>query len=176
MIQIRRTDYFMTLEEGKQIFITEWGKLGSSWGVSKTMAHIHAYLLISKDLKNADHIKEELGISSGNVNTNLKMLVEWGLIFKNGKDGCRKDYYVAEKEMWKIFTQIIINRKKRELDPLVSMLNQISCVEGLCEKSEEFCKVVSDVKLFSERADKALDNLSNNRSRFILSGVMKMMG
>ena len=77
--------------------------------------------------------------------------------------------------MWNIFTSIIVQRKKKELDPMIQLIGNISQVEGKCSGSKEFCKVVSDLKLFSERADKALNNLASSKSKWLLTGVMKAM-
>lgn len=165
----------MNLDTGKEQFIQEWGKLGSSWGINKTMGQIHALLLISPDPLCACDLRAQLDISSGNANTNIRSLVDWGLVNKVEKQGERKDFFEAEKDMWKIFTCIIVNRKKRELDPMIELLDSISGVEGVCTGSKEFCRVVTDLKMFSTRADKALNNLASNKSKWLLTGVMKAM-
>lgn len=165
----------MELDTGKERFIQEWGTLGTSWGINKTMANIHALLLIAPVPYCADQIKEELDISSGNANTNLRTLLDWGLIYKKDIDGCRKDYYEAEKDMWKIFSNIIVHRKKKELDPMIKLLEELSNVEGKCSGSKEFCKVVTDLRIFSERADKALNNLCSCQSKWLINGAMKVM-
>lgn len=163
------------LNEGKQKFIQSWGTLGSSWGINRTMAQIHALLLISPECLCAEQVREELNISMGNANMNLRALIDWGLVHKELKSGERKEFFVAEKDMWKVVRQVIIQRKKRELEPMVKVLDEISQVEGVCDYSEEFCKVIQDIKLFSSKADSALETLSKAEASWFIGTFMKMI-
>ena len=165
----------MELEEGKQKFIDSWGQLGSNWGISKTMAKVHALLLISKHPLNEDSIIETLQISRGNSNTNLRALLEWGLVYKTCKDDCRKDYYTAEKDLWVVCQKIILHRKRKELDPMISVLEELSDVQSTCKESDEFCKVVKDLKVFSNKADKSLQSLMNAENNWFTSAFLKML-
>lgn len=139
------------------------------------MAQIHALLLISPESLCAEQVRSELNISMGNANMNLRALIDWGLVHKELKSGERKEFFVAEKDMWKVVRQVIIQRKKRELEPMVKVLNEISEVEGVCEYSEEFCKVIQDIKLFSNKADSALDTLSKAEASWFIGTFMKMI-
>ena len=163
------------LREGKQKFIQSWGTLGSSWCINRTMAQIHALLLISPEALCAEQVRKELKISMGNANMNLRALIDWGLVHKELKSGERKEYFVAEKDMWKVVRQVIIQRKKRELEPMVKVLDEISQVEGVCQYSQEFCKVIKDIKLFSNKADAALETLSKAEASWFVGTFMKMI-
>jgi DNA-binding transcriptional regulator GbsR (MarR family) len=165
----------MELEEGKQKFIESWGQLGSNWGISKTMAKVHALLLITHHPLNEDSIIDTLQISRGNSNTNLRALLDWGLVYKTCKDDCRKDYYTAEKDLWLVCQKIILHRKRKELDPMIHVLEELSGVQNNCEASEEFCKVVKDLKVFSNKADKSLSNLMNAESNWFTAAFLKML-
>jgi DNA-binding transcriptional regulator GbsR (MarR family) len=165
----------MEYTEGREKFIAAWGGLASNWGVSRTMAQVHALLLMAPEPMSAEDIMEELKISRGNVNMNVRALIDWGLVFKELKQGERKEYFKAEKDMWKVFCQIIVNRKRKELDPMIEVLNDISTVEGESDKAQEFTKVINDLKLYASKADKALENLADSNSKTILGGVIKMM-
>lgn len=165
----------MELEEGKQKFIESWGQLGSTWGISKTMAKVHALLLISHNPLNEDSIIDTLQISRGNSNTNLRALLDWGLVYKTCKDDCRKDYYTAEKDLWLVCQKIIQHRKRKELDPMIQVLEELSGVQNKCDSSEEFCKVVKDLKVFSHKADKSLSNLMNAESNWFTTAFIKMI-
>lgn len=165
----------INLEQGRQKFIQSWGTLGSSWGINRTMAQIHALLLISPGALCAEQIRKDLSISMGNANMNLRALIDWGLVYKELKTGERKEFFVAEKDMWKVVRQIIIQRKKRELEPMVKVLDEISQVEGVCSGSEEFCKVIKDIKLFSNKADAALNTLSRAEASWFVGTFMKMI-
>ena len=165
----------MELQKGKERFIQSWGAFGSSWGINRTMAQVHALLLISQESLTAEEIMEELQISRGNANMNVRALIDWGLVYKDLKPGERKEFFVAEKEMSIVVKQIITHRKKKELEPMLRVLDEISSVENLCEESKEFTKVISDIKLFSSKADSMLDKLIKADSNWLLSTFLKMV-
>jgi DNA-binding transcriptional regulator GbsR (MarR family) len=165
----------MTIEEGKEQFIQSWGTLGSSWGITRTMAQIHALLLISAHPLCAEDIMEELQISRGNANMNIRSLIDWGLVHKKLKSGERKEYFVAEKDMWEVVKNIIIQRKKKELEPMLKVLDDISSVEGNSEEAEEFRTVVRNIKLFSAKADTTLDTLINADSNWFVGTFLNMI-
>ncbi len=165
----------MQFEEAKEKFIQAWGTLGSNWGVNRTMAQIHALLLISPEALTTEEIKEELKISSGNANMNLRALMDWGLVYKELKPGERKEYFIAEKEMWIVVKNIIIQRKKRELEPMLKALDELSDVEVTDEKSEEFATMIKEVKLFASKADSTLDSLTKSEVNWFMGTFMKMI-
>ncbi len=119
----------MNLNEAKQQFIQSWGVLGSSWGINRTMAQIHALLLIAPEALNADEIMEALQISRGNANMNIRELINWGIVEKVLKPGDRKEYFSAEKDIWKVAMRIMKERKKRELDPMITVIEQIKVID-----------------------------------------------
>ena len=92
----------MELAEGKQKFIEAWGKLGSEWGINRTMAQVHALLLVTPDALTTEEIMEQLSISRGNANMTLRDLMGWGLVEKQLKAGERKEYFFADKNTWNI--------------------------------------------------------------------------
>ena len=165
----------MELDEGKQKFIQSWGTLGSDWGINRTMAQIHALLLIAPEPLSAMEVKEKLNISMGNTNMNIRALIDWGLVYKNLKPGERKDFFVAEKDMWEVVKKIVIQRKKKELEPMIKILDEITAVEGKCGDSDEFCKVVKDIKLFSNKADSILDTLIKADSNWFMRSFINMI-
>jgi len=120
----------MELAEAKQKFIESWGKLGSEWGINRTMAQVHALLLISPEALTTEEIMEALSISRGNANMTLRDLIGWGLVEKQHKAGERKEYFFAEKDTWYIARQVAQERKKRELDPILKVLDQLEQVKG----------------------------------------------
>lgn len=165
----------MTLEEGKEQFIQSWGTLGSSWGVTRTMAQIHALLLISHEPMSAEEVMEELKISRGNANMNLRALIDWGLVHKKLKSGERKEFFMAEKDMGEVVKNIIMQRKKKELEPMVRVLEDISEVEGEDAEAQEFRKVVKDIQLFSHKADSVLDTLIGAESNWLMSTFLNLI-
>ena len=120
----------MDLAAGKLKFIEAWGKLGSEWGINRTMAQVHALLLISPNALTTEEIMETLSISRGNANMTLRDLIGWGLVEKQHKAGERKEYFFADKDVWNIARQVAKERKKRELEPVLKVLSELSSVTG----------------------------------------------
>jgi DNA-binding transcriptional regulator GbsR (MarR family) len=149
----------MNYAEGKDKFIQTWGTLGSSWGISRTMAQVHALLLISPDALTTEDVMEDLKISRGNANMNLRDLMDWGLISKQLVAGERKEYFIAEKDIWKVAKQIIKERRKREIEPVLTVLEDFKKVKG--EKNDKhhkaFIDAVSNIEAVVEKTDFALD-------------------
>lgn len=165
----------LSLSEGKEKFIAEWGTLSMNWGVNRTMGQIHALLLISANPLCAEDVMCNLKISRGNVNMNLRALLDWGLAHKVLIKGERKEFFKAEKEVWKILQLIISNRKKKELDPMIDLLNKTASIQPQCPESDEFCKMVKELQHFSSKADMALNLLTNSKTNMLNSPFMKMM-
>jgi DNA-binding transcriptional regulator GbsR (MarR family) len=165
----------MTIEEGKEKFIQSWGALGTSWGINRTMAQIHALLLIHETPLSADEIMQELQISRGNANMNIRALIDWGLVHKELKAGERKEYFVAEKDMWEVIRRIIAQRKKKELEPMLKVLDELTEVKGSPQEMQNFTKVIRDIKLFSSKADSMLDALVKSDSNWFVGTFLKMI-
>lgn len=165
----------MELEEAKVKFIQAWGAFGSNWGINRTMAQVHALLLVEKEALCADDIMERLQISRGNANMNIRALIDWGLVYKELKAGERREYFVAEKDMWKVVRQIIIHRKKKELEPAIKILEEVQDVEGEGEEKEEFVNMIQDIELFSRKADSLLDKLIEADAAWLMGTLMKMI-
>ena len=165
----------MDWKEGKEKFIQAWGALGSEWGINRTMAQVHALLMISPQSLSADEIMEDLQISRGNANMNIRALMDWGLVYKELRPGDRKEYFIGEKDMWKVVRQIIINRKKKELEPMLKILDEISGVKEDCEEAQALAKAVNDIKMFSSKADSTLDMLIKADSNWFVGTFMKMI-
>ncbi|MCB9276612.1 MAG: transcriptional regulator [Lewinellaceae bacterium] len=165
----------MKLEESKDKFIQSWGALGSSWGINRTMAQIHALLLISPEALSAEDIMEALQISRGNANMNIRALIDWGLVYKELKAGERREFFVAEKDMWTVVRNIITQRKKKELEPMLKVLEEISNVDDNSPEAEEFVQVIREIKLFSNKANSTLDSLVKSDSNWFVGTFMKMI-
>ena len=167
----------MTQQEKKEKFIQSWGALGSNWGINRTMAQIHALLLISAKPLSAQAIKDELKISVGNANMNIRALIDWGLVHKKLISGERKEFFVAEKDMWEVVKKIIIQRKKKELEPILKMLGDINISEMDPKdlEEEEFVKVIKDLELYSNKIDNTFDTLINADSNWFVGTFMRMI-
>ena len=112
----------MKLSPAMERFVLQWGEMGSRWGVSRSVAQVHALLYLSPEPLHADAITETLSIARSNVSMCLKELQGWGLIEPVHVLGDRRDYYKAEQDAWTLMTLIAEGRKQREIDPLVATL------------------------------------------------------
>lgn len=165
----------MQLEEAKQKFIQAWGTLGTNWGINRTMAQVHALMLVSPEPLSAEDIMDYLQISRGNANMNLRALIDWGLVYKELKPGERREYFVGEKDMWQVIRQIIIHRKKKELEPVLKFLAEVEEVEGDEEERQEFLEMMQNIQLFSQKADRTLDKLVKSDANWLMTTFMKML-
>ncbi len=140
-------------------FVQLWGTLGTNWGINRTMAQIHALLLVRDEALSTEQIMDALAISRGNANSNLRDLVQWQLIYKEFIPSDRKEYFRADKDMWSVAKKIINERKKREIDPAKNALqNLIVDKKSLTDKSDIFFnkKLTEIVDLMD-----SLDKVSN---------------
>ncbi len=166
----------MNLTEAKQQFISSWGAFGTHWGINRTMAQIHALLMVSPDPMTQDDLMEQLNISRGNVNMNIRDLITWGLVDRVILPGERREYFTAEKDIWKVATQIIKERKKRELDPMLKLLSQLEKIEGDKKNKEvkQFVDTIGSIKKLGLQADKTLDTMIKADENWFLGGLMKI--
>ncbi len=166
----------MKLTEAKQQFISSWGAFGTHWGINRTMAQIHALLLISPDPLTQDDIMEELNISRGNTNMNIRELINWGLVERVILPGERKEFFTAEKDIWKVVKQIVKERKKRELEPMMQLLDKLEDVEGdkKDKKVKTFIDTVSSIKRLGLQADKTLDVMIKAEENWFVNSLMKI--
>ena len=166
----------MKLPEARQQFISSWGAFGTHWGINRTMAQIHALLLISPDPLTQDDIMEDLNISRGNTNMNIRELINWGLVERVILPGERKEFFTAEKDIWKVVKQIVKERKKRELEPMMQLLDKLEDVEGdkKDKKVKTFIDTVSSIKRLGLQADKTLDVMIKAEENWFVSSLMKI--
>ncbi len=166
----------MKLPEARQQFISSWGAFGTHWGINRTMAQIHALLLVSPDPLTQDDIMEELNISRGNTNMNIRELINWGLVERVILPGERKEFFTAEKDIWKVVKQIVKERKKRELEPMMQLLDKLEDVEGdkKDKKVKTFVDTVSSIKRLGLQADKTLDMMIRAEENWFVNNLMKV--
>ncbi len=164
----------MTLQEAHSEFISAWGSLGSSWGVNRTMAQIHALLLISIEPLSTEDIMEKLNISRGNVNMNVRMLIDWGLVDKRLITGERKEFFIAGKEVWAMAKQVARERKKRELEPLQRTLYKVQLDQVKTKEEKEFKALIDDLSQFADSADGLLGKFINSKKNWIFKVAAKL--
>src|SRR5438445_10371008 len=140
------------LAEVEDRFVDLWDTMSSLWGISPTMARIHGLLYITGQAMSMDDIMARLAISRGNVSMNLSKLVEWGLVRRVHKRGDRRDYYESLSDVWEMFTLVAAQRKRREIDPIISTLRR--CREML---SPEMLGGLADEPAARDRSGRVKD-------------------
>lgn len=171
-------DYcFMQLHEAKEKFIQAWGALGSNWGINRTMAQVHALLLISPESLSAEEIMGELNISRGNANMNLRALIDWGLVRKEHKPGHRREFFYAEKDIWQVAQRVIDERRKRELKPVLQVLGEVKHVSAEGAEPNEvkaFVQSVESLEQIVAQADQFLDVTVKAERTWFIETLVKM--
>ncbi len=156
--------------EARDAFVAHWGAIGGAWGINRTMAQIHALLLVSTRALSTDEVMEDLRISRGNANTNLRDLVGWGLVRSVVRKGERKEFFEAEKDVWKMFCIIACERKRREIAPAVEAL--ADCGERTKRlagaEAKEFNAMMNEIGDYMKLFDNLLDRIAASKhARFV---------
>lgn len=112
----------MNLPPLTQRFVLHFGEMGSRWGINRTVGQIYALLYVSAVPLNADEVGEALGFSRSNVSMGLKELQSWNLVRLIHQPNDRREYFQAPEDVWAIFRTLAAERRKREIDPTLSML------------------------------------------------------
>lgn len=103
-------------------FINHFGEMGSRWGINRTVGQIYALLFVSQVPLNADDMADALGFSRSNVSMGLKELQAWRLVRLRHLPGDRREYFEAPEDVWEIFRVLATERRRREIEPTLSML------------------------------------------------------
>ena len=165
------------LEAARDEFVTQWGAIGSAWGINRTMAQIHALLIIAADAMTTDEVMEELKISRGNAHMNLRELTGWGLVRSVIRKGERKEYFEAEKDVWKMFCIIVRERKRREIRPAINVLKDcIDRADGLqSPEAATFTRQTKALCEFMEMADGVLSKVVKSEQSTIIPWALKFL-
>jgi DNA-binding transcriptional regulator GbsR (MarR family) len=171
----KEKEKFQTLRDE---FVAQWGALGTQWGINRTMAQIHALLITSEKSLSTDEVMEKLQISRGNAHTNLKELVAWGLVRIVVKRGERREFFEAEKDVWQMFTIIARERKRREIEPALGVLQK--CVEESSSfdsaEAKAFHAQMRQLEEFIAFASKMADRVSSMKHGFAVQMAAKLLG
>ncbi len=127
----------MTLSPVQQKFVLHWGEMGTRWGINRTVAQIHALLYISPKPLNAEDIAETLNVARSNVSTSLRELQSWRIVKLVHVLGDKRDHFESMKNVWEMFRVVLDERKRREIDPTIAMLEECLAETGK-DKSDKF--------------------------------------
>jgi DNA-binding transcriptional regulator GbsR (MarR family) len=105
-------------------YVLHWGEMGARWGVNRSVAQIHALLYLSPRPLTAEEIADTLALARSNVSTSLRELQGWGLVALTHVLGDRRDHFEAKTDLWELLLTIVEERKRREVDPTLTMLRQ----------------------------------------------------
>ena len=166
----------MEYKEAKNKFVQTWGALGSQWGINKTMAQIHALLMVSKEAISMEDIMEELQISRGNASMNLRSLMEWGIVYKEYKAGERKEFFSAEKDLDELAVKISKERSKREIKPALKVLKEVSNINvNSNEEEQHFVEQTTKLYDFVLKADNVLDKITEYKDNWLAQLFIKFI-
>ena len=164
----------MKLTPIMQKYILHWGEMGTRWGVNRTVSQIHALLYLATAPLPADEITETLSVARSNVSASLKELQNWGIVRLTHVLGDRRDHFEAVKDNWQMMMVIIEERKRRELDPTLVMLNEcVDQAEHDTATDPEIKRRIKSMLEFTETLNTWSDQMTN-LPRPTLIKLMKM--
>lgn len=166
-----------TLALSRDEFISQWGAIGGSWGINRTMAQVHALLVTSEKALTTDEVMAALKISRGNAHQNLKELVGWGLVRNIIRKGERREYYEAEKDVWRIFCIVVRERKRREIEPALRALR--TCEEKTRslrgEQAVTFNRQIKALLELLAQMDAVMDRMSKSEQSTVMPLLLKLL-
>ncbi|MDR6464667.1 transcriptional regulator [Chryseobacterium sediminis] len=166
----------MQLSEAKEKYIQTWGTFATNWGINRTMAQVHALLLASGKPLSTDEVMEQLEISRGNANMNLRALIDWGIVKKEFVKGDRKEYFVAEKDVWYLFKQITKERRKREIEPVISFLEELKNIEDKdSEEAQEFINLMNDFSSVTGKINNIMDLAIKSDDHWLVGKITNLL-
>jgi len=166
----------MEFKEAKNRFIQTWGALGSQWGINKTMAQIHALLMVSHEPISMEDVMDELKISRGNASMNLRALMDWGIVYKEYKQGERREFFTAEKDLDELAVKIAKERSKREIKPALKVLKDVASIKANdSAQAKHFVEQTAKLYDFVFQADNILDKVTEHKDNWLTRMVFKLM-
>jgi DNA-binding transcriptional regulator GbsR (MarR family) len=135
-----KADQIVILTPAARKFVLHWGEMGQAWGINRTMAQVHALLFVAPDPLDAEEISLLLDVSRSNVSTSLRELITWGVVRRVHIIGDRRDRFEALKDVMETFRVIMAERKRREMDPTIALLEH--CVKEVepGDSSEQYTR------------------------------------
>ncbi len=156
-----------------QKFVMHFGEMGSRWGVNRTVGQIYALLFVAAKPLNADEVGEALAFSRSNVSMGLKELQSWGLVKLIHQPNDRREYFQAPEDVWAIFRTLAAERRKREIDPTLSMLRDALMEQPSVAEDIHAQARMRQMHEFIERMTDWLDDVQKMDSDTLV-GLMKM--
>ncbi|WEK71363.1 MAG: helix-turn-helix domain-containing protein [Candidatus Chryseobacterium colombiense] len=165
----------MQLSEAKEKYIQTWGTLATNWGINRTMAQVHALLLAEGKPLSTDEVMEMLAISRGNANMNLRNLMDWGLVRKELMKGDRKEYFFAERDMWYLFKQLVKERKKREIEPVLSSISELKNIDENTEEAQKFTALMDEMENVTGKIFNIMDLAIKSDDHWLVGKITNLL-
>jgi DNA-binding transcriptional regulator GbsR (MarR family) len=166
----------MKLSEAKEKYIQTWGTFATNWGINRTMAQVHALLLTCTEPISTDEVMEHLQISRGNANTNLRALMDWGIVKKELVKGERKEFFVADKDVWYLFKQITKERRKREIEPIIKFLEDLKEIEDKeSDEAKEFIQLMEDFSNVTNKINNIMDLAIKSDDHWLVGKITNLL-
>lgn len=172
----------MKLSSQAQAFVLHFGEMGSRWGFNRTVGQMFALLTIHGEPLNAEQLAQALKISRGNVSMGLKELQAWRLVELHHRPGDRKDYFTAAGSIWELAHTVLEERRKRELDPTLSLLRQLLLNDPQDERDARDQEKIQEVYDLLELLDNFANALNGLERKDLIrlmklgSGIGKLLG
>jgi DNA-binding transcriptional regulator GbsR (MarR family) len=170
------------LTPAQQKFILHWGEMGTRWGINRTVAQVHALLYLSPRPLHAEEIAATLDVARSNVSNSLRELQGWGIVRVTHQLGDRRDHFESPTDVWEMFRIILEERKRREIDPTLKLLNEClgdlrrdtaadsytrERVTNMLEFMTSMAGLYEEVKVISPGALKALARMRGKLRTFL---------
>jgi len=165
----------MNLAEAKEKYIQTWGTLATNWGINRTMAQVHALLLAEGKPLSTDEVMEKLEISRGNANMNLRNLMEWGIVRKELLKGDRKEYFFAERDMWFLFKQLVKERKKREIEPVLNSISELKNVKENSDEAKQFTDLMKEMENVTGKVFNIMDLAIKSDDHWLVGKITNLL-
>jgi DNA-binding transcriptional regulator GbsR (MarR family) len=159
------------LSAGQKKFILHWGELGTRWGLNRSVAQVHALLYLSPTPLTADQVASLLSIARSNVSTSLRELQGWGLVRVVHVMGDRRDHFDTVHDVWEMFTIVVEERKRREIDPTIAVLRECATeIDRNTPEDKEARKRIRELLAFFEQATTVYEEFSG-----LQGGVLRQL-
>jgi DNA-binding transcriptional regulator GbsR (MarR family) len=163
------------LQEARQRFVRSWGAMASRWGINKTMARIHALLLVSDRPLSADEVMGQLSISRGNASMNLRALSDWGLVRQVSIGSERREYFESDGDVWEMCCRIARERKKREIEPVISVIEDCLREAAGAKEAVVYRRRLGELLELVKLLDFGLGKVAEQERSAVMPKILKVM-
>lgn len=87
------------------------GRLMHFWGFKRPMGRMWTILYLNPQPMSAADLAASLKMSAGGVSMALAELEKWGCVVRTWIPGDRRDYFVAEDDIWKMVKRVLGERE-----------------------------------------------------------------